>query len=96
MLLTNVDGGGEFDVGGGVAEQEFDWRGFDGELLLVPVGEVFGFQRDLDGFGFVWCERDAVEAFQLFVWAGDFGGEVLDVELDDFVAGTCAGVGDID
>jgi hypothetical protein len=73
-FLRNLNDGVEFEVGGAVADHQFDRFGFDDELrvLVVPVGEVGGWEWDLYSFGFVGCEGDALEAFELFARARDF------------------------
>ena len=60
--------------GAGFAFQE----GVFGEEAEVPVGDMEGYF-----LGFTGVEVDLAEVFQLFYWADDGGGSVVDVELDD-------------
>jgi len=75
----------------------FDEVGLDDELclLLAAVGELLGLEGDMDRFGFVELEGDALEASSSSPGAFDFGLEVLDVRLNDLIAGARSGVRDV-
>src|SRR5690606_40914848 len=60
---------------------------------LGPQGEVGGREGEADGAGLAGLERDPAEAAELLHRARDRGYGIAHVELDDFLAGTLAGVG---
>jgi len=64
--------------------------------VFVPVGEVFRVEDESDRLRFAGGNVNAAEGFQLFVGSRNCGALMGDVELDNFVAIACAGVGNVD
>ena len=64
-------------------------------LVCGPVLELAERQMNGDAGGFAGCEMDALEACQQVVSKLDASGRVrglVEIDLDDLVAGNCSGV----
>ncbi len=72
--------------------------GFDGPALAfgLPVGERFGFERNLHGLRLAGLQGDALEALQLLLGPLHRRTQVFHVELHHLVARAVAGVGHVE
>ena len=84
---------GQRQVGGGATDLHADAARLDDSVVVgVGVGELFGGEGERDRPAFARLEADAPEAAQLEDGPGDGRLLVADVQLDDLVPGSRAGV----
>lgn len=96
-LFAEEGEGGALEVGAVGADHEVELAGL-GDVAEVGgvVFEVVLGDGEGEGLGLAGLEEGAaLEAFELFDGAGGAAGEVADVELEGFVAGAGAGVGEV-
>src|SRR5690606_32686339 len=92
----DLERAGGDEVAGGEADVDLDDPGLDHVVEGVVVqAEHAGRQVERDHAGLPRSSGDADEPLELEHGAGDAGGGVPDVQLQDLLAGAVAAVGDL-